>query len=623
MKKNKGILVKKSFLIIFLIVQLILISTNQYPSEMTMLGHHVKSYTIIDIIKIESDDDFVTYGFPGNGSEENPYRIENYNVQSPYFFGIEIKYTTKYFVIQNCIITAAIHSCIQIDHAAASTAKIVNNIITGDITGLVIYASSNTIIANNTFQNNDLGIWIEGSENSVIADNTFSVYGIRVDMYDYWSLSECLSYDIYNNTVNDKPIGWFKNEVDLIFNDSTFEQLYFVNCSNLSITNQESSSNVEGFVGIGLYRCQNANVAENKCGIDVVNGDKVRVQNNRFTNTFLSINSATDVKIENNRYNDGYFKMYLSGLNSVKIINNTCGFNQYPSALNLYQCYFCNIEDNHIASSKEYGISLYSCGSLTIKNNEISDNEKYGIRFRETDNCKIYQNIFARNKDYGVSIEDSSVNNMFWSNIFTKNSVSGASQASDNVATNYWYNTSTNVGNYWDDLGDLNTYSIDGSAGSFDLYPLSDTDYDGMPAEWEIAYDLDPWFDDSNDDIDDDDLTNLEEYFNNSNPWMNDTDSDGLLDGEEVNVYFTKPNKADSDSDGLSDWDEIMIYFTDANNPDSDGDGVLDGEEIENGYDPLDPNDPKKASIPFFVVLLTISILTLITTRKKREKSIL
>ncbi len=42
----------------------------------------------------------------------------------------------------------------------------------------------------------------------------------------------------------------------------------------------------------------------------------------------------------------------------------------------------------------------------------------------------------------------------------------------------------------------------------------------------------------------------------------------------------------DSDSDGLKDWQEMQIYKSDACKPDTDGDGYLDGEEVASGYDP-------------------------------------
>ena len=55
----------------------------------------------------------------------------------------------------------------------------------------------------------------------------------------------------------------------------------------------------------------------------------------------------------------------------------------------------------------------------------------------------------------------------------------------------------------------------------------------------------------------------------------------------------------DADGDGLSDAQELAGGFstsqpngiTDFQNPDSDGDGFWDGPEVNDGTDPLDPND--------------------------------
>jgi hypothetical protein len=45
----------------------------------------------------------------------------------------------------------------------------------------------------------------------------------------------------------------------------------------------------------------------------------------------------------------------------------------------------------------------------------------------------------------------------------------------------------------------------------------------------------------------------------------------------------------DTDGDGLSDYDEINIYHTNPYLADSDGDGINDGQEIKNGTDPNCP----------------------------------
>ncbi|HED33212.1 MAG TPA: hypothetical protein ENJ08_03200 [Gammaproteobacteria bacterium] len=64
------------------------------------------------------------------------------------------------------------------------------------------------------------------------------------------------------------------------------------------------------------------------------------------------------------------------------------------------------------------------------------------------------------------------------------------------------------------------------------------------------------------DDIDGDGLTNTEEDLLGTDPLLADTDSDGLIDGEEVNIYATNPLISDTDGDGLTDGEEINIYNT-------------------------------------------------------------
>lgn len=67
-----------------------------------------------------------------------------------------------------------------------------------------------------------------------------------------------------------------------------------------------------------------------------------------------------------------------------------------------------------------------------------------------------------------------------------------------------------------------------------------------------------------------------------------DSDEDGLLDGDEVNVFGTDPELFDSDEDGLGDGEEVKDIGTDPEVFDTDGDGVGDGDEVDAGTDPLD-----------------------------------
>jgi hypothetical protein len=96
-------------------------------------------------------------------------------------------------------------------------------------------------------------------------------------------------------------------------------------------------------------------------------------------------------------------------------------------------------------------------------------------------------------------------------------------------------------------------------------------------------------------DSDGDGLTNQDEVqLYGLNAFDNDTDDDGLNDGDELyNRYgYSYPNLYDSDYDGLSDLEEIACLFgycTSAIAADTDFDGRSDRDEVYFGGNPLDP----------------------------------
>lgn len=163
----------------------------------------------------------------------------------------------------------------------------------------------------------------------------------------------------------------------------------------------------------------------------------------------------------------------------------------------------------------------------------------------------------------------------------------------------------------YDGVTDYSEVGFDGDASSYnpttDLNPLSsDTDSDGMSDGWELYWGFDPLNDDGAKDNDDDtdELTNIQEYRNNTEPNNPDTDEDNMPDGWEVSywlnpVFFNSdldddhdyltnlleyqynidPNDPDSDDDGIIDGNEVYVYGTDPNDNDTDDDSILDGPD--------------------------------------------
>ncbi|OGE79301.1 MAG: hypothetical protein A2751_04900 [Candidatus Doudnabacteria bacterium RIFCSPHIGHO2_01_FULL_46_14] len=74
-----------------------------------------------------------------------------------------------------------------------------------------------------------------------------------------------------------------------------------------------------------------------------------------------------------------------------------------------------------------------------------------------------------------------------------------------------------------------------------------------------------------------------------------DTDSDGLTDDQEKTAN-TDPQKQDSDGDGLADGDELNVYSSDPMLFDSDSDKYDDGAEVAGGYSPT-ANSAAKADV--------------------------
>ena len=83
---------------------------------------------------------------------------------------------------------------------------------------------------------------------------------------------------------------------------------------------------------------------------------------------------------------------------------------------------------------------------------------------------------------------------------------------------------------------------------------------------------------DSDEDFDSDKISNIEEIRIGTYPYSDDSDMDGIIDGEEVYQYESDPLNPDSDGDTIQDGDELKLGL-DPKNPDSDNDGLSDGQE--------------------------------------------
>jgi hypothetical protein len=142
-----------------------------------------------------------------------------------------------------------------------------------------------------------------------------------------------------------------------------------------------------------------------------------------------------------------------------------------------------------------------------------------------------------------------------------------------------------------------------------------DDDNDGITDTWEDDSGLNAKNpEDAGLDADNDNLTNLQEFLNNTNPNAMDSDDDKLEDGVEVTRYKTDPLKSDTDGDGYSDYEEIEIEKTDPL------DKLSYPEEEETNKFCLSPLVNYGAMV-YALLMIVLFLVMIIKSRSKKENN--
>ncbi|MBN2155324.1 MAG: right-handed parallel beta-helix repeat-containing protein [Candidatus Lokiarchaeota archaeon] len=227
MSYNKLCKIILPFLLSAIIVSVISIPTNFNGNPNTIIALHVsgpKPVTNASLM-ISNDSGFITYGFPGNGSAENPYRIENYSLVFTFnstTAGILIENVTKHFIIRNLTLTNN------------------NTELLG--TGIRILAD-NGVIENVTIENTLNGIHLEGNNLQV------NYTAINSQQFGLWS-KECTNLNITSNNITGAAYGVYLLSCNktiisdnIIFNGNNGIQIY--GSTNFEIKHNIISQNSE------------------------------------------------------------------------------------------------------------------------------------------------------------------------------------------------------------------------------------------------------------------------------------------------------------------------------------------------------------------------------------------
>ncbi len=257
-----------------------LISIEVPPPPSGLVNH-----TTINVI----NDNFTDYSFPGSGTKEDPYLIQNLNINSEQFGipGIYIEDSKKYFTIQNCYVKTR-GPGITIKKVNDGAGKVIDNYITCIGIGLEVRFGFNLLIEGNNFIDVNQGIYLQTADGSVILENL--IYESFMDGISFYQTDNC---KLVNNTFVETKIG-----------------ISLGTASDCTVANNTCIDNAE--YGIKLYDAQNNDlmyntlVSNNEYGIylrDIASKNKIH-HNVFIDNNVLGSSQAEDEGTSNIWYND-------------------------------------------------------------------------------------------------------------------------------------------------------------------------------------------------------------------------------------------------------------------------------------------------------------------------------
>ncbi|MHA2294024.1 MAG: right-handed parallel beta-helix repeat-containing protein [Candidatus Hodarchaeales archaeon] len=342
-------------------------------------------------------------GFKGNGTIDDPIRIEGYNITASGGYLIYIRDTTYYFTIQNNLLNGLGTSSYGIYFWNVVNGTIANNIIMNSSRdGIRLSSSFNNTVSNNTVHNNN---W----------------YGIRL-------ITSANSNTLINNTVfnnNQNGIGlegFGGSHNNTITNNTIFNNLYdgikLMQSSNENmILNNTVYLNTQN--GIWLERSKYNFISSN---IVFSNDDGIR----------LFVSSSNNTVTNNIAFNNSWNGIAARWDSNNNIISNNTVYNSLEDGINIIGSYNNDIVQNIVNSSNWRGIAIQKDfdGNVGSENNTIDSNIVYknnlhGLELIDSNHNVITKNIFHNNYEYGIKLTLGSEDNIIEFNDFFENNRDG------------------------------------------------------------------------------------------------------------------------------------------------------------------------------------------------------
>ena len=333
-----------------------------------------------DAIRIDGDDDFhaqaAAEGWPGSGTQEDPYRIEYWEISMESVTGhcIEIRNTRVHFIVQECVLRdSQVSQYAGIYLYNVSDGSLSNNLLLQNWAGIRLTNSSHIDIDSNNCTNSVwYGIWLEvDSTYNWLFNNTCDGAGQHgIYLYD-----GCAHNEILNNTISNMANHGISLTID---------------CGFSTVANNTCTATNHGIV---IDRSPECVVSFNNCSYNVYDGIYV-------VNTDIST-ITNNTCIGNNRHG---VVVILS--NYVTVADNTLSENTYDGIV-MDRTSQSSIMNNILDSNGRYGILVYTSSSYIVIVNNLIVGNNHGMRVENSAYCTITENTCNANSGYGLYLYNS------------------------------------------------------------------------------------------------------------------------------------------------------------------------------------------------------------------------
>lgn len=371
------------------------------------------SYTPHFPIRINGNDDFTSKNgvVTGDGTKENPYIIEGWEIKGNLFWKMinRILYHLEHLVLGSpwdlaslirnwarnipvcgiCLRNTNEHVIIRNNYIHDWK----DNYFVRQLSGIKIINASNITIENNVIEKNTRGICMANiQQNQICESSNITIRSNNLVENGDCAIRAYYTYNssiTYNNITGGTGVYSFKSRL-FIAHNNIFDNGNGIICSegdSSIIENNFIADNGNGVYCSGGHQIiSNNTICWNLAGIFITLGHPT-ISNNTITNNghgivSMGVRKRTTIIVDNIICNNSWDGIYIEGPAVVK--HNIISSNDWSGIIIKGNA---STEHNIISSNSEFGIGCVPTGKTRVPYvhyNNIFDNEKEGIRYGET-----------------------------------------------------------------------------------------------------------------------------------------------------------------------------------------------------------------------------------------------